>query len=38
MFFAGSALGTLPALALLMFLPTDIGATETKSVTMDEEQ
>lgn len=36
-FFAGSALATLPALVILLFLPTEIGAPQAISVTMDQE-
>jgi PAT family beta-lactamase induction signal transducer AmpG len=36
-FFAASALATLPALAILLFLPAEIGAPQTISATIDQE-
>lgn len=36
-FFAGSALATAPALVILLFLPTEIGAPAANSVTIDDE-
>ena len=34
-FFAGSALATIPALIILFFLPTEIGALAANSVTIE---